>query len=293
MESFNTKKKYFKYKLKYLNLKRQLGGSISMDNIKYLTKNISIPRQIESTNLQLVKKFVTDKLKELNLSVEEQKFSEIVRGTSFNFSNIIAYNQKSKKKYILLAAHIDSCNIENFEGAIDSASSIAIIIEIAKKLLKIDENYPLMITFFDGEEAIKGTFSDDNTLIGSKYFVNNYDISNIEQLYLLDLIGGTLENKINAFKDNLLSLKQIELLSNINKKYNYQIFTSPSINIEEKERKDDHLPFKEKGVKYLHLIPTPFPKQHHLLTDNYENLNWKYIEIFTKVLFEYLSLNSN
>jgi Zn-dependent M28 family amino/carboxypeptidase len=287
MQSFYSK--YYKYKLKYLNLKSQLGGSLSINNIKDITKQISIPRQIGSKNLQLVKEIVFSKLKELNLITEEQKFSQTVRNTSYNFSNIIAYNPKASKKFILLAAHIDSCQIDNFEGAIDSASSIAIIIELAKNLLKINPNYPLMIVFFDGEEAINGEWANDNTLIGSKYFVNNYDISKIEQLYLLDLIGGNLDNKFYAYKNNPISNDQIKKLADINTKYKDQLFVYPSINIKENEVQDDHIPFKEKGIKYLHLIPSPFPKQHHKNTDTYENLNWDYIEIFTKVLFEYLS----
>jgi len=287
MQSFYSK--YYKYKLKYLNLKSQLGGSLSMNNIKDLTKQISIPRQIGSKNLQLVKEIVFSKLKELNLITEEQKFSQTVRSTSYNFSNIIAYNPKASKKFILLAAHIDSCQIDNFEGAIDSASSIAIIIELAKNLLKINPNYPLMIVFFDGEEAINGQWSNDNSLIGSKYFVNNYDISQIEQLYLLDLIGGNLENKFYAYKNNPISNDQIKKLADINTKYKDQLFVYPSLNIKENEVQDDHIPFKEKGIKYLHLIPSPFPKQHHKDIDTYENLNWDYIETFTKVLFEYLS----
>ena len=37
MQSFYNK--YLKYKLKYLNLKSQLGGNISIDNIKSITKS--------------------------------------------------------------------------------------------------------------------------------------------------------------------------------------------------------------------------------------------------------------
>lgn len=288
MESFYSK--YNKYKLKYLKLRSQIGGNIiSINNIKDITKSISIPRQIESNNLQLVKEIVLAKLRNLNLITEEQKFIQTVRNTSYNFSNIIAHNLKTSKKFILLAAHIDSCQDDIFEGAIDSASSIAIILEIAKNLLNINPNYPLMIVFFDGEEPIKGELSNDNTLIGSKYFVNNYDISKIEQLYLLDLIGGSFENKFYAHKNNQISYEQIKKLADINTKYTDQLFISPSLDIKDIEIHDDHLPFKEKGIKYLHLIPSPFPKQHHKNIDTYENLNWEYIEIFTKVLFEYLS----
>lgn len=105
------------------------------------------------------------------------------------------------------------------------------------------------------------------------------------------MIGGSYENKFYAYKDNPLSETQIKKLFDINKKYKddqYQLFINPSIQIEQTTIIDDHIPFKEKGIKYLHLIPIPFPKQHHKIVDTYEILNWKYIEIFMKVLFEYL-----
>jgi arginine utilization protein RocB len=92
-----------------------------------------------------------DKLRELKLIVEEQKFNQTIRNKSYNFSNIIAYNKNTSSKYILLGAHIDTYQLDNFEGAIDSSSSIAIILEFAKNLLILNPKYPLMIVFFDGE----------------------------------------------------------------------------------------------------------------------------------------------
>ncbi|MCJ1470513.1 hypothetical protein MMC07_009159 [Pseudocyphellaria aurata] len=36
---------------------------------------------------------------------------------------------------------------------------------------------------------------------------------------------------------------------------------------------DDHIPFLARGVEVLHIIPTPFPREWHHMTDNGENLD--------------------
>ncbi|VDP61238.1 unnamed protein product [Schistosoma mattheei] len=37
---------------------------------------------------------------------------------------------------------------------------------------------------------------------------------------------------------------------------------------------DDHIPFVEKGVPVLHLIPLPFPKVWHTIADNATIIDW-------------------
>ena len=84
---------------------------IDINNIKNITKKISINRPIESENLKIVKNIVINELKEIGLFVEEQKFIK----NNHQFSNIVAINKlENNCKYILLSAHIDSIkdNIE-------------------------------------------------------------------------------------------------------------------------------------------------------------------------------------
>ena len=257
-----------------------------MSNIKYITKKISINRPIESENLSKVKKYVMNEMKKLNLNVEEQKFTQ--RGHTF--SNIIGVNDFSNpREYVLLCAHIDS--IKDIDGSIDSATSIAIILELAQRLLLEDPRYPLIITFFDGEEAVDGPWSKDNTLFGSRYFVDNLKYT-IKEAYVLDLIGGDFKNKIALFSNNKYSYRHIKEFYNINKKYDKLIFENPDEYVSDKIIEDDHLPFLEKNINYVHLMPYNFPDSHHTTNDNYLNVNWEYVDIFTEVLYEKL-LNNN
>ncbi len=254
----------------------------NIDNIKNLTRNISIPRPIESENLKNVKKYVIDELIKINLNVEEQKFTK----NNHTFLNIIGTNKFSNnKEYILLSAHIDS--VKDIEGAIDSATSIAIIIDITKKILFKYPNFPLLVVFFDGEEAINGSWSKENTLFGSRYFVDNLKYK-INIAYILDLIGGDFKNKIAQFSNNKNSYKHIKELYEINKEYDKLIFENPDTYVSNKIIEDDHLPFQEKNINYIHLIPYTFPDSHHTINDNYKNVNWEYVDIFADVLYRKL-----
>ncbi|RXM36094.1 Glutaminyl-peptide cyclotransferase [Acipenser ruthenus] len=47
---------------------------------------------------------------------------------------------------------------------------------------------------------------------------------------------------------------------------------------------DDHVPFYNRGVRILHLIPTPFPAVWHTMDDNEENLDSSTIENLNKIL---------
>ena len=279
--------------------------SLNIDKIKKITKKISISRQIDTLNLNKVKNYIMSLLNN-KMDTIEQKFTQILHKRLYNLSNIIAYNKYSNSsEYILLSAHIDS--YKNIECALDSATSIAIIINIANKILQINPSFPLMIVFFDGEESIDDKWTRNDSLLGSQYFVNTLtslleqidinkstldkstlDKSTIKIAYILDLIGGDLTKTISAFSNNPSANNIINHMHMINKNYENELFISTKKYISERIVYDDHLPFQEQNINYVHLIPYNFPNNHHKIEDNYENLNWKYIEIFTNVLFNHL-----
>jgi glutaminyl-peptide cyclotransferase len=261
--------------------------------IKEFTKEISIYRPVGSKELSTVKNLVINEMSKIGLSVEIQSFTRVINNKTYSFSNLIGKNKNVyQSNYILLFAHIDSPQIEGCEASIDSATSIAIILELAKNLIKKNPNYPIMVLFVDGEEAIDGPWGNNNTLSGSKYFVKNYNLSEIKKAYLFDLIGGDCDkNPLSAFSNNPSSINDFKKLSEINKKYKKQIFLNPQNYISDKVIQDDHIPFVEKNVNLLHIIPYNFPFSHHSINDNYSNVNWNYIEIFYKVFYEFLDQN--
>jgi Zn-dependent M28 family amino/carboxypeptidase len=260
----------------------------ALQQIKKITKEISIYRPIGSKNLKHVKQYIMEYAKNIGLHVEEQKFKKKIRGHVYSFSNIIVTNPRSSPPYLMLLAHSDAPMIPGTEAALDSATSIAIILELIRNIIRYDPTYPIMALFVDGEEAIGGEWAKDNTLVGSKYFVEHYDIQHINKVFVFDLLGGDFKNKIGAFKNNPQSTPEITLLYDINKRFSNQLFIHPEHSFIERIIEDDHIPFMEKGIHYIHIIPHIFPSSHHTIRNLYSNINWKYIDIFYNVFFEFL-----
>lgn len=278
--------------------KKITGGQANpIDNIKAHTKMISIPRQIESDGLYQVKKYVGRIMKEIGMSVQEQKFTHEYNGTSYKLSNIIGTNLKSSGPYIFFGAHIDSHQFNNSEASIDSAAPIGIILELVRNLLAVNPLAPIMIVFFDGEEAIGGNWNKDSALSGSKYFVQSINPAIISRAYIFDLIGGDIgQNKIGGFSNMPNTFADLRALAKINKKLygsHEQIFISPEDFIGGKLVDDDHVPFVKKGIWVCNFIPWKFPAQHHKPSDTYSNLNWRYIEIFYYVMYKFFKLLTN
>jgi len=265
-----------------------------IEYIKDTTKIMSVYRAVQTELLGFVKNYVIEKMKKLQLQITEQHFSRNIKNKDYKFSNIIGINPNAKAPYILLVAHIDSPRIDGCESTIDAVTSISIILELTKNLLKKNPKLPIMLLFVDGEEAIDGSWEESNTLSGSSYFVNNYNLDLIDKVYVLDLIGGDISmNKIAAFENNPKSHDDIRKLYEINKKYNKLIFINPAKFISDKNIKDDHVPFINKNKYVLDIIPYKFPNSHHTLEDNYNNVNWEYVEIFYNVFYEFLENTIN
>ncbi|KAF1590735.1 Glutaminyl-peptide cyclotransferase-like protein, partial [Eudyptes moseleyi] len=52
---------------------------------------------------------------------------------------------------------------------------------------------------------------------------------------------------------------------------------------------DDHVPFLQRGVPVLHLIPTPFPRVWHTLEDTEDNLHPPTMEDLCKILVAFVA----
>jgi hypothetical protein len=72
---------------------------------------------------------------------------------------------------------------------------------------------------------------------------------------------------------------------------NKRIFVDPNLSISYSIIKDDSVPFYNKNIPVLDLIPPLFPSSHHTIQDNYQNVNWTYVEIFYNVMYNYLLKN--
>ena len=265
-----------------------------------------IPGSIESEQIQ---EFLASHFTALNgnWSIESDVFEE----NGFTFTNMV-FSLGNAESPLILAAHYDSKILpEGFIGGIDSAAPCAILLYIAKFVdtilqkdeflldpLLLDRFSGLKIVFFDGEEAINQWAADDS-IYGARHLASKWEtdgtLDSIELLVLLDLLGSEEHVQVPSYYP--ASHEYYELLATIEQKHTKQFqdgftFLDPANHIFLMHGKvvieDDHIPFLERDVPVLHLIPFPFPSAWHTINDNFDNLSEKSIHRWAILLCEFV-----
>ena len=110
------------------------------------------------------------------------------------FRNVIGRIPGQGPGLVIVASHYDTkSGIEGFEGANDSASSSAVLLELAGVLARGPSLRPeVRLVFFDGEECMVG-YGPRDGFHGSRHLADQMivrnEIRDIEAFILLDMIG--------------------------------------------------------------------------------------------------------
>ncbi|HOY48205.1 MAG TPA: M28 family peptidase [Flavobacteriales bacterium] len=122
-------------------------------------------------------------------------------GESLSMRNILARVNPSTSTRIMLCAHWDTRPFSDqdimkpkarFDGAVDGAASVGILLEIARVLQAHPAPIGVDIVLFDAEDY--GNPKESNTYcLGSQYFATNPPIPNFSPKYgiLLDMVGAS------------------------------------------------------------------------------------------------------
>ncbi|CAH0767234.1 unnamed protein product [Bemisia tabaci] len=280
-------------------------SNLKISDFKEILKPILVERVPGTKSHAKVKNYITKSMQELGWTVEHDAFNDNTPFGPFNFTNIVAKLNPNAERYLTIAAHYDSkwFSEGSFIGATDSAVPCAMMIHMAKSLqdqLKaLDSNkLSLMFVFFDGEEALY-QWTPTDSLYGARHLANVWHSSpfptdskstthlhRIDLLVLLDLIGAANPSFYSYFPNTHKhyqqlvgieeNLTKLNLIHHKNKRVRYFKAKSTSARIE-----DDHLPFLEKGIRVLHVIPLPFPKGWHTLDDDERQLDFDSITDLT------------
>ncbi|CAO3616613.1 unnamed protein product [Cunninghamella echinulata] len=190
---------------------------------------------------------------------------------------------------------------------------------------KPEDTTTLEMIFFDGEEAFK-QWSATDSIYGARHLAAKWEqeslmkyhpqtvkqanrLQLLDVLVLLDLIGAPnprfhnyfrstswLYNHLSKLEARLFSYQLLETKSKDGIKLNPSLpsgltemmFQSGAIG-------DDHIPFMQRGVNILHLIPFPFPDVWHKESDNADCLDPPTIKnfdiLFRAFVCEYLELD--
>lgn len=297
-----------------------LSDLANVQHTQTVLNNLLVPRVVGTKGHENVFNYITRELENLGYELEIDEFQQNAPNFGrLTFKNIVARLNPKARKYLVFACHYDSKFFKEFDfiGATDSAVPCAMMLNLVKVLskelnhAKNQSSVSLKLVFFDGEEAFKD-WSQKDSLYGSKHLAKKWQkgvhksangntisqIQSIDLLVLLDLLGAR-DPTISSFFQNTeewyikLSsaekrLARLGLLTNHRKQYfiDRQQFSF----IE-----DDHVPFLQRGVKVLHIIPTPFPTVWHEEGDNADIIDLDTVENFNKILrvftAEYLNLS--
>ncbi|KAH8378629.1 hypothetical protein KR009_000410 [Drosophila setifemur] len=271
--------------LEYSNLSDKL-------HLREVINKILIPRVVGTGNHTIVRKFIEKSLIDLGWNVELDSFHDKapIKG-NLHFHNIIATLNPKAERFLVLACHYDSKYMPGVEflGATDSAVPCAMLLNLAQVLQEQlqqfrDSKLSLMLLFFDGEEAFK-EWGPEDSIYGARHLAKKWEGQNkldrIDMMVLLDLLGapdpafysffGNTESWYMRLQSVELRLSKLELLeryasSGVSQRDPTRYFQSQAMRSAFIE--DDHIPFLQRDVPILHLIPVPFPTVWHTPDDN-------------------------
>lgn len=186
-------------------------------------------------------------------------------------TNIVGSYFPDRHRRVMLCAHfdtrpradqetVDSLKTRPILGANDSASGVAVLLEIGRLITQQPPpDIGVDIVFFDGEDY--GKESDiAHYLIGSKYFAANLGGYRPDCAILLDMVAG----KGAKIRRELNSLAEARpLVDNI-----FARAERLGLDVFVPERGsaiiDDHVPLLRAGIPSIDLIGLPYPQWHTL-----------------------------
>jgi glutaminyl-peptide cyclotransferase len=178
------------------------------------------------------------------------------------------------------------------------------LINIAKvmsdqfKKIKDKTDLSLMFIFFDGEEAfVQWTKTD--SIYGARHLAQKWEdekfLHRIDMLVLLDLLGApdpnfySLNHETRNWYARLCTTEDSLSESNLLQRYTRGMTGHNQSNKYFQEMsivagiEDDHVPFMQRNVPILHLIPVPFPTVWHEFSDDREAIDLTTVENLMKV----------
>ncbi|PKN91345.1 MAG: hypothetical protein CVU44_19720 [Chloroflexi bacterium HGW-Chloroflexi-6] len=199
-------------------------------------------------------------------------------------TNILATRQE--RPAVLLMAHYDSRFFADNDpdpnnhtvpvpGANDGAAGVAVLLELARVL---PSNAPVGLLLVDAED--QGRIDGWDWILGSRAFAETLDYQP-EAVILLDMIGDA---DLNIYKEHNSDPGLTEELWAAAKSLGYEQFFIPEYKY---TMLDDHIPFREKGIRAVDLIDFDYP-YWHTIQDTPDKLSAKSLQVVGEVLLAWL-----
>jgi glutaminyl-peptide cyclotransferase len=212
--------------------------------------------------------YIAKQLQQFGWQVEFQAFS--YKDTPVR--NVIAKTNIGQGPVIILGAHYDSRRRADQDpehlndpvpGAVDGASGVAVLLELARTLDKWKIKNEIWLAFFDAED--NGDLDGWEWIVGSAYMAEQLAITP-QAMILLDMVADQdqqfyYENNSNPE----LSAKVWETAAQLG--YSDHFIPQPRWSME-----DDHIPFVRRGIPSLDIIDFDYPHWHKI-TDTIDKIS--------------------
>jgi spermidine synthase len=260
------------------------------------------PRYLETAGHEKEQDFLIAEMKALTGNATVQSWDH--EGSDkkiYGLKNVIGRLRPEKKTRVILATHYDSKNRSTEEagkedlpvpGANDSASGVAVLIELARKFSQDSreiDNVGIDFVFFDGEEG-ELKFSQDSRPfepIGSNYFAHNLSRIYPEDKPLFGIVIDMVCDKDLVIHKERSSFESAGKISNdlwsAARKINKRVFQDDvKYNIV-----DDHTPLNKAGIPSVLLIDFDYPF-FHTTGDTLDKCSAESLRVVAETLFNYL-----
>ncbi|XP_055637626.1 glutaminyl-peptide cyclotransferase [Toxorhynchites rutilus septentrionalis] len=298
----------------------QLSNLSQTSELNEILKHLLVERVVGTQGHENVRNYIVDYMRNLNWHVE---LDEFVDNTpifgKLKFANIIATLNPTAERFLVLACHYDSKYFKDqvFIGATDSAVPCAMMLDLANTMQsqlnakRSDNSLSLQLVFFDGEEAFH-QWGPKDSIYGARNLAARWEKENklkhIDVLLLLDLLGTPDPHFYSYFKNTeswyvqLLSAEERLDQAGHLERYSYSSVTPNQQTVRYFQPhsyhagiEDDHIPFLQRNIPILHMIPAPFPDCWHKICDDASAVDISTVQNLIKILrvfvSEYMHLN--
>lgn len=220
------------------------------------------PRYPGSEGHEAVGDYIVAELEAMGWEVTEQTFPyQGVQGR-----NIIGRANKGQGEVIIVGAHYDTRRVADetpgavedqtpVPGAVDGASGVAVLLELARTLDLDDVPAEIWLSFFDLEDNGGGGIEGWDWIVGSTYMAQNLETMP-QAMVLVDMIGDADQQ---LYYEGNSDPQLREELWQIAADLGYGDVFVPEVR---HTMIDDHVPFKEQGIPAVDIIDFDYPYWH-------------------------------
>lgn len=215
------------------------------------------PRTMGSVAHEQTTNWIISELQNLNWQVDSQE--TVISNQTVK--NIIA-QRGTGTPWVIIASHYDSRSVADMDpnpenrkqpvmGANDGASSVAILLELAR-VIPVKLNKQIWLVFFDNED--NGNNSGSGWDLGSGYFVSELH-AKPDSVVVLDMVG---DKDLHIYMERNSNPGLNTEIWGVAKELGYSQF----IPTYKYDLIDDHIPFVQVGIRAVDVIDFDYPYWH-------------------------------